>query len=117
MTILDCCISLKIVKRNLVVLGVVDMRQLLLTKTDSMSFNFATLDYHVLAGFWFQSLEGCINNILFSSLKSKNLTKSCGENLSRKNTHILFFVRSIIKLIHSTFYKQRMKTWTRAVLL
>ena len=30
MTILDCCISLKVIKKNLVVLGVVDMRQLLL---------------------------------------------------------------------------------------
>ena len=30
MTILDCCISLKIIKKKLVVLGVVDMRQLLL---------------------------------------------------------------------------------------
>ena len=40
MTILDFCISLKIVKSNLVVLGVMDMRQLLITNTDSMSFNF-----------------------------------------------------------------------------
>ena len=31
MTILDCCISLKMIKKNLVVLGVVDMRQLLLS--------------------------------------------------------------------------------------
>ena len=30
MTILDCCMSLKIIKKNLVVLGVVDMHQLLL---------------------------------------------------------------------------------------
>ena len=30
MTILDCCISLKMIKKSLVVLGVVDMRQLLL---------------------------------------------------------------------------------------
>ena len=30
MTILDCCISLRIIKKKLVVLGVVDMRQLLL---------------------------------------------------------------------------------------
>ena len=30
MTILDCCISLKMIKKILVVLGVVDMRQLLL---------------------------------------------------------------------------------------
>ena len=30
MTILDCCISLKMIKKNLVVLGVVDMRQLML---------------------------------------------------------------------------------------
>ena len=30
MTIIDCCLSLKMVKKNLVVLGVVDMRQLLL---------------------------------------------------------------------------------------
>ena len=30
MSILGCCISLKIIKKNLVVLGVVDMRQLLL---------------------------------------------------------------------------------------
>ena len=30
MTIIDCCISLKMIKKNLVVLGVVDMRQLLL---------------------------------------------------------------------------------------
>ena len=29
MTILDCCISLKMIKKILVVLGVVDMRQLL----------------------------------------------------------------------------------------
>ena len=32
MTILDCCISLKMIKKILVVLGVVDMRQLLLSK-------------------------------------------------------------------------------------
>ena len=32
MTILDCCISLKIIKKKLVVLGVVDMRQLLLIR-------------------------------------------------------------------------------------
>ena len=31
MTILDCCISLKTVKKILVVFGVVDMRQLLLS--------------------------------------------------------------------------------------
>ena len=30
MTILDCCISLKIIKKKCVVLGVVDMHQLLL---------------------------------------------------------------------------------------
>ena len=30
MTMIDCCISLKIIKKFLVVLGVVDMRQLLL---------------------------------------------------------------------------------------
>ena len=30
MTIIDCCISLKMIKNILVVLGVVDMRQLLL---------------------------------------------------------------------------------------
>ena len=30
MTIIDCCISLKMIKKILVVLGVVDMRQLLL---------------------------------------------------------------------------------------
>ena len=30
MTILECCISLKMIKKFLVVLGVVDMRQLLL---------------------------------------------------------------------------------------
>ena len=33
MTITDCCISLKMIKKNLVVLGVVDMRQLLLNRT------------------------------------------------------------------------------------
>ena len=33
MTILDCCISLKMIKKILVVLGVVDMRQLLLKVT------------------------------------------------------------------------------------
>ena len=32
MTILDCCIGLKMIKKNLVVLGVVDMRQLLLNE-------------------------------------------------------------------------------------
>ena len=32
MTILVCCISLKIIKKNLVVFGVLDMRQLLLSK-------------------------------------------------------------------------------------
>ena len=31
MTIIDCCISLKMIKKFLVVLGVVDMRQLLLS--------------------------------------------------------------------------------------
>ena len=30
MTILDCCVSLKMIKKFLVVLGVVNMRQLLL---------------------------------------------------------------------------------------
>ena len=30
MTIIDCCINLKMIKKNLVVLRVVDMRQLLL---------------------------------------------------------------------------------------
>ena len=30
MVIIDCCISLKLIKKNLIVLGVVDMRQLLL---------------------------------------------------------------------------------------
>ena len=30
MTIIYCCISLKMIKKNLVVLGVVDMRQFLL---------------------------------------------------------------------------------------
>ena len=30
MTLKDCCISLKMIKKKLVVLGVVDMRQLLL---------------------------------------------------------------------------------------
>jgi hypothetical protein len=34
MTILDCCISLKIIKKILVVLGVVDMRQLLLKRSN-----------------------------------------------------------------------------------
>ena len=33
MTIIDCCISLKMIKKILVVLGVVDMRQLLLIKS------------------------------------------------------------------------------------
>ena len=32
MTIIDCCISLKMIKKNLVVLGVVGMRQLLLKR-------------------------------------------------------------------------------------
>ena len=32
MTIIDCCISLKMIKKSLVVLGVVDMRQLLLNE-------------------------------------------------------------------------------------
>ena len=32
MTIIECCISLKIIKKILVVLEVVDMRQLLLNK-------------------------------------------------------------------------------------
>ena len=30
MTIIDCCVSFNLIKKNLVVLGVVDMRQLLL---------------------------------------------------------------------------------------
>ena len=34
MTIIDCCISLKMIKKNLVVLGVVDMRQLRLNHKD-----------------------------------------------------------------------------------
>ena len=41
MTILDCCISLKMIKKNLVVLGVVDMRQLLLNTSLT---NFVCLD-------------------------------------------------------------------------
>ena len=32
MTIIDCCIGLKMIKKNLAVLGVVDMRQLLLNR-------------------------------------------------------------------------------------
>ena len=43
MTIIDCCISLKMIKKILVVLGVVDMRQLLLNVAIS-----------------FSSLRGCI---------------------------------------------------------
>ena len=39
MTILDCCISLKMIKKNLVVLGVVDMRQLLLNRLYALPFN------------------------------------------------------------------------------
>ena len=35
MTIIDCCISLKMIKKKLVVLGVVDMRQHLLSKISS----------------------------------------------------------------------------------
>ena len=37
MTIIDCCIVLKMIKKLLVVLGVVDMRQLLLI-IDEMNF-------------------------------------------------------------------------------
>ena len=37
MTILDCCISLKMLKKFLVVLGVVDMRQLLLNQITSQN--------------------------------------------------------------------------------
>ena len=37
MTILDCCISLKMIKKVLVVLGVVDMRQLLLIHNNQIA--------------------------------------------------------------------------------
>ena len=39
MTIIDCCISLKMIKKILVVLGVVDMRQLLLNRLYALPFN------------------------------------------------------------------------------
>ena len=38
MTIIDCCISLKMIKKFLVVLGVVDMRQLLLSDRGSFLY-------------------------------------------------------------------------------
>mgnify|MGYP006863587566 CR=1 FL=1 len=41
MTILDCSISLNIIKINLVVLGVVDMRQHLLSKIFNFNNTFA----------------------------------------------------------------------------
>ena len=39
MTILECCISLKMIKKILVVLGVVDMRQLLLKVKKAENFS------------------------------------------------------------------------------
>ena len=39
MTIIDCCISLKMIKKILVVLGVVDMRQLLLKGFPCFGYN------------------------------------------------------------------------------
>ena len=43
MTILDCCISLKMIKKILVVLGVVDMRQLLLSTISQRELNSLVL--------------------------------------------------------------------------
>ena len=40
MTIIDCCISLKMIKKNLVVLGGVDMRQLLSKQKTIIQSNF-----------------------------------------------------------------------------
>ena len=48
MTIIDCCISLKMIKKNLVVLGVVDMRQLLLKVVIEKSVNDNNGHYHNL---------------------------------------------------------------------
>ena len=43
MTIIDCCISLKMIKKNLVVLGVVDMRQLLLSDLSLLPYTTAVV--------------------------------------------------------------------------
>ena len=48
MTIIDCCISLKIIKKKLVVLGVVDMRQLLL---NTFSLFRTNRKMHALGGY------------------------------------------------------------------
>ena len=53
MTIIDCCISLKMIKKFLVVLGVVDMRQLLLILT-AKAFPIA-LNASPAPGAWFLS--------------------------------------------------------------
>ena len=51
MTIIDCCISLKMIKKTLVAFGVVDMRQLLLIRfLEDISFKHAQLivnTYHM----------------------------------------------------------------------
>ena len=44
MTILDCCISLKIIEKILAVLGVVDMRQLLLNGWSLINFKKISVD-------------------------------------------------------------------------
>ena len=43
MTIIDCCVSLKMIKKVLVVLGVVDMRQLLLKTLVSVFSRYITI--------------------------------------------------------------------------
>ena len=47
MTIIDCCISLKMIKKVLVVLGVVDMRQLLLKVGNVFSSGLAKNDTYL----------------------------------------------------------------------
>ena len=69
MTILDYCISLKMIKKILVVLGVVDMRQLLLKNLHQ------SLLFILLALFFFvRSLYEWKNNFDFTKYGRENLS-------------------------------------------
>ena len=63
MTILDCCITLKMIKKNLVVLGVVDMRQLLLNHKDLDLFTiyfYFPLFWRPQNGFFEYGFSNCL---------------------------------------------------------
>ena len=52
MTLIDGCISLKMIKKNLVVLGILDMRQLLLNLTFTHHSKQGFKSIFILTSFW-----------------------------------------------------------------